>query len=208
MAERARDYSLVYDVVALAPSFGRTRGVLRGAAGYRLVWPAVAEGVATLQQGEDLACAWHELDKFRWGVWGSARRCRASLRGVPCGRKGGGGRRFLGVEPDLRAEYMVLRLPASKRADLRRSCLRLLSSDSLLSPRSIARTLGKLVAARDAVQHELLHCRYLQHLQTSALQLSRSQRDVPSIRLSPAAALDLRWWVETTQNPTACEMKL
>eukprot|EP01050_Picozoa_sp_SAG11_P055471 SAG11_NODE_33907_length_274_cov_6.874286_1_plen_25_part_01 len=25
MAERARDYSLVYDVVALAPSFGRTR---------------------------------------------------------------------------------------------------------------------------------------------------------------------------------------
>eukprot|EP01050_Picozoa_sp_SAG11_P033688 SAG11_NODE_11559_length_752_cov_2.597243_1_plen_121_part_10 len=118
------------------------------------------------------------------------------------------GRRFLGVEPDLRAEYMVLRLPASKRADLRRSCLRLLSSASLLSPRSIARTLGKLVAARDAVQHGLLHCRYLQHLQTSALQLSRNQWDVPSIRLSPAAALDLRWWVETTRNPTACEMKL
>eukprot|EP01050_Picozoa_sp_SAG11_P012873 SAG11_NODE_1462_length_4866_cov_4.910216_1_plen_144_part_10 len=40
MAERAKDYSLVYDVVALAPSFGRTRGVLRGAAGYSLVWPA------------------------------------------------------------------------------------------------------------------------------------------------------------------------
>eukprot|EP01050_Picozoa_sp_SAG11_P007794 SAG11_NODE_660_length_7893_cov_4.055042_9_plen_241_part_00 len=40
MAERARDYSLVYDVVALAPSFGRTRGVLRAAAGYSLVWPA------------------------------------------------------------------------------------------------------------------------------------------------------------------------
>jgi hypothetical protein len=40
MVERARDYSLVYDVVALAPSFGRTRGMLRGAAGYRLEWPA------------------------------------------------------------------------------------------------------------------------------------------------------------------------
>lgn len=40
MVARARDYSLVHDVVALAPSFGRTRGAIRGAAGYTLVWPA------------------------------------------------------------------------------------------------------------------------------------------------------------------------
>jgi hypothetical protein len=160
-AQARSDYDLVYKVMDLAPSFGRTRGKVRGAGGSTLEWRAartraslaeaeeaagiacgawraseqalrclwsqyrrmrrrvqdaqdvlaklklmrrgdaasgggtagteeergrekvvewVAEGVATLQQGEDLACVWHELDKFRWGVWGSARRCRASLR--------------------------------------------------------------------------------------------------------------------------------
>eukprot|EP01050_Picozoa_sp_SAG11_P067433 SAG11_NODE_48086_length_125_cov_117.692308_1_plen_41_part_11 len=34
------DYDLIYIVMRLAPSFGRTRGKLRGAAGYRLEWPA------------------------------------------------------------------------------------------------------------------------------------------------------------------------
>ena len=163
VAQARSDYDLVYKVVGLAPSFGRTRGKVRGAGGSMLEWRAartraslaeaeeaagnacvawraseqalrclwseyrrmrrrvqdaqdvlarlklmrredaasggghagadeergrekvvewVAEGVATLQQGEDLACAWHELDKFRWGVWGSARRCKASLREV------------------------------------------------------------------------------------------------------------------------------
>ena len=41
MMVRARvDYDLVYTVMRLAPSFGRTRGRLRGAAGYWVEWPA------------------------------------------------------------------------------------------------------------------------------------------------------------------------
>eukprot|EP01050_Picozoa_sp_SAG11_P001591 SAG11_NODE_70_length_18450_cov_14.704975_12_plen_173_part_00 len=159
MAKRAEDYSLVHDVVALAPSFGRTRGVLRGAAGYQLVWPAsrtrasladarvaeakarrawraseallellrvdcerlqrfaddveelrallvkvrqadaaarirgerredergrgriaqvVADGAATLAGWLEESRA--RLDQFYWGVWGSARRVKASAR--------------------------------------------------------------------------------------------------------------------------------
>jgi hypothetical protein len=153
------DYDLVYVVMRLAPSFGRTRGTLRGAGGYRLEWPAsrtraslaraeeaaeaahcalrlselslrqlwserermrrcakaaeeqlaklkrmragdaafcggdagsdeergreevvavVAEGVATATM--ELARAQETLDMMYWGVWGSARRCRASTR--------------------------------------------------------------------------------------------------------------------------------
>eukprot|EP01050_Picozoa_sp_SAG11_P037104 SAG11_NODE_14471_length_610_cov_7.457926_1_plen_55_part_10 len=34
------DYDLVYTVMRLAPSFDRTRGRLRGAAGYWVEWPA------------------------------------------------------------------------------------------------------------------------------------------------------------------------
>ena len=149
MAERARDYSLVYDVVALAPSFGRTRGTLRGVAGYKLEWPAsrtraslvdarVAEAEARrawrasesslellrvdcerlgrfvkdveelrvflsrvrtsvkdecervrveqiVAEAVAILSGWHKharerLDHFYWGVWGSARRVKASAR--------------------------------------------------------------------------------------------------------------------------------
>eukprot|EP01050_Picozoa_sp_SAG11_P017738 SAG11_NODE_2591_length_3188_cov_40.194238_1_plen_544_part_00 len=154
-------YDLIYVVMRLAPSFGRTRGKLRGAAGYRLEWPAsrTRACLAEAEEAEETArCAWRaskralrelwvecrrirrctttaevelarlkrmrarevasrggvagsaeesrrervlavvaemaaalktalatakvRLDKFYWGVWGSARRCRASEREV------------------------------------------------------------------------------------------------------------------------------
>jgi hypothetical protein len=162
MTERARvDYGLVYTVMRLAPSFGRTRGRLRGAAGYQMEWPAcrtrasladaraaeaaarrawgaselsmeallldyqrmrrctaeveaqrvllerarrrdavaraggarvmderrretvaaeVAQVAASLAAG--LVRAQGMLDQFYWGVWGSARRIKASAREV------------------------------------------------------------------------------------------------------------------------------
>eukprot|EP01050_Picozoa_sp_SAG11_P027383 SAG11_NODE_6911_length_1226_cov_2.850932_1_plen_94_part_00 len=41
MMVRARvEYDLVYTVMRLAPSFGRTRGRLWGAVGYQVEWPA------------------------------------------------------------------------------------------------------------------------------------------------------------------------
>jgi hypothetical protein len=103
------------------------------------------------------------------------------------------GRTFLGLEPDFRAEHMCLRLPIKKRRDIRRGCSRLLSlaSASLLSARSLARIIGKMVAARDAVTHAMLHSRSLQQLQASALRLGGW--DKPSVSLSPAAIADLQW---------------
>eukprot|EP01050_Picozoa_sp_SAG11_P024440 SAG11_NODE_5199_length_1632_cov_47.477495_2_plen_494_part_01 len=52
------DYDLVYLVMRLAPSFGRTRGILRGAGGYRLEWPA-SRTRASLAQAEEAAEAAH-----------------------------------------------------------------------------------------------------------------------------------------------------
>ena len=155
-------YNLIYATMRLAPSFGRTRGRLRGAAGHTLEWPACrtratlveaeeAEATAelawrmsertlgdlhsecarvrrcALDVEEELTAlrrlqrtrvssraarraglkegrAWTAavgfvaematkltvmlsrarslLDRYYWGVWGSARRCRASAREV------------------------------------------------------------------------------------------------------------------------------
>eukprot|EP01050_Picozoa_sp_SAG11_P004125 SAG11_NODE_254_length_11587_cov_4.312913_16_plen_556_part_00 len=156
------DYDLIYTTMRLAPSFGRTRGQLRGAAGHSIEWPAcrtraslveaeeaavtaelawrlseqslgvlyskcaqvrrcvldveeelsalrrprrtgvsscaarrvgskkerarrasevlVAEIAAALAVVLSRACGM--LDRSYWGVWGSARRCRASAREV------------------------------------------------------------------------------------------------------------------------------
>jgi hypothetical protein len=154
-----QDYHLIHATARLAPSFGRTRGWLRGAAGSEIEWPAcrtraslveaeraeeaarcawraserslgvmecehgllefhvrrVQEGLSRLRRlrardaaalqgwagrkqeqvrarvvaavrwmaaasAAALAQATEMLDRFRWGVWGSARRCKASAR--------------------------------------------------------------------------------------------------------------------------------
>ena len=118
------------------------------------------------------------------------------------------GPEFLGMCPDLRPSQMVIRLPARKRRDIRRACARLLSSppSALFSSRQLSRVLGKMVAARDAVQHGMLRARSLQRLQQTAL--ATSGWDLPSAALSLEARADLTWWVETCSCPTACQIKL
>jgi hypothetical protein len=56
-----QDYELVHIVARLAPSFGRTRGRLRGAAGSSLEWPAsrVRASLVEAEEAEATAhCAW------------------------------------------------------------------------------------------------------------------------------------------------------
>eukprot|EP01050_Picozoa_sp_SAG11_P022738 SAG11_NODE_4377_length_1925_cov_2.542716_1_plen_484_part_00 len=118
------------------------------------------------------------------------------------------GPEFLGMCPDFRPDQMVVRLPARKRRDIRRSCSSLLSSppSSRFSSRELSRVLGKLIAARDAVQHAMLRARSLQRLQQQAL-ASRGW-DTPCVQLSCEARADLQWWLATCSNPTACQIKL
>jgi hypothetical protein len=56
-----QDYELVHIVARLAPSFGRTRGRLRGAAGSSLEWPAsrMRASLVEAEEAEATArCAW------------------------------------------------------------------------------------------------------------------------------------------------------
>jgi len=71
------DYDLIYIVMRLAPSFGRTRGKLRGAAGYRLEWPAsrTRACLAEAEEAEETArCAWRASERSLRQLWGECRR--------------------------------------------------------------------------------------------------------------------------------------
>jgi len=72
-------YDLIYVVMRLAPSFGRTRGKLRGAAGYRLEWPAsrTRACLAEAEEAEETArCAWRASKRALRELWVECRRIR------------------------------------------------------------------------------------------------------------------------------------
>ena len=70
-----QDYELVHIVARLAPSFGRTRGRLRGAAGSSLEWPASRMRVSLVEAEEAEAtarCAWRASE---WSLGMMACEC-------------------------------------------------------------------------------------------------------------------------------------
>ena len=117
---------------------------------------------------------------------------------------------FLGFQLDLKA--MLLRLPAQKRASLKQSVSFLQCSfSSALSPRQLAQSVGKLVAARFAVTGAMTHTRLLQR--TLKLARQRAGWDQPCVRLAEqhwadGLRRDLNWWINALQSPTMGQLQL
>lgn len=121
---------------------------------------------------------------------------------------------FLGLELNLRAEFMLLRLPAKKRKGCRRAVKWLLSlcfSPDCLSPRSLAGSIGKLGAGRDAVTGCMSHLRTLQRALKLALRTmgwDDSRLQLSSLPMLSGLISDLQWWETTLASPTAGQIKM
>ena len=104
-------YDLIYTTMRLAPSFGRTRGRLRGAAGHSLEWPACRTR-ASLVEAEETA----ETAEFAW------RLSELTLRDLhsECARVR---RCALDVEAELATLRRLQRTGVSSRA-VRRAALK------------------------------------------------------------------------------------
>lgn len=79
VAQAEVDYDLVYAVMRLAPSFGRTRGKLRGAAGHMVEWPAcrTRASLAAAEEAEETArCAWRASEQSMRELWAECERIR------------------------------------------------------------------------------------------------------------------------------------
>jgi len=122
---------------------------------------------------------------------------------------------FLGLELDLRPEFMLLRLPTAKRRGLRRSLKQWLSacssSDFCFSPRSLAQLVGKMISTKAAVKGAMSHSRTLSRL--LKIVKRRHSWDDLCVRLSGLSNLseivsDLQWWWDTLAKPTANDIKM
>ena len=97
---------------------------------------------------------------------------------------------FLGFQVD--SSTMALSLPESKITHIQQETRRLLRLE-IVSARQLARLIGKLSAAIQAVQPAPLHYRSLQRLKHRALAQGGYDRQ---IQLTIEAKADLQWWLD------------
>lgn len=88
---------------------------------------------------------------------------------------------------------MTVTLTPERVESVKQSCSEALKS-RVLSVRTLAQVIGKIVASFPAVKHGPLHYRHLDWDKTEALKMHKGNFDCP-VRLSEAAKTELEWWL-------------
>ena len=114
-------------------------------------------------------------------------------------------------EPTQEIEYlgfvvnsndMLVSLPQSKKLEISDSCASLLSA---VNPkiRTVAKVIGKVVAAFPAVQYGPLHYRKLESDKTAALKANFGHFD-RKMQLTDEAKSELQWWIQNIDQSFSC----
>ena len=104
--------------------------------------------------------------------------------------------KFLGFTLD--SQNMTISLPEEKKAEIIEECTKLLGTHSP-SIRSVARVIGKLIAAFPAIQYGPLHYRSLERDKICSLKENRGHFD-RAMQLSEKAKQELTWWIDNIKE--------
>ena len=101
---------------------------------------------------------------------------------------------FLGL--NVKSELLQLSLPANKLLEIKKECQQMLTVKSVKA-RKIAHLVGKMVAAKEAINYSMAHLRYLQRALGRAIQGPEGFEEM--VQVPKEACEDLSWWIENLQ---------
>ncbi|KAJ8018825.1 hypothetical protein HOLleu_42972 [Holothuria leucospilota] len=102
---------------------------------------------------------------------------------------------FLGLS--VESESLQLSLPANKLSEIKKECQKMLTLKSVKA-RTIAHLVGKMVAAKVAINYSMAHLRYLQRVLGRAIQGPEGFEEMTQVP-EEGAYKDLKWWIENIQ---------
>ena len=109
---------------------------------------------------------------------------------------------FLGVSVD--STNLQISLPQNKLKGIKKDCQSLLLGKHVRA-RKLAHTVGKMVAAKEAIRFSMVHVRYLQRVLNIAVRQPMGYESVAYI--TKEAQQELNWWVEESQSQNGCPIQ-